>query len=110
VGPRTGLDDVEKRKFLTLPGHDSDPSVDQPAASRQQYENTVPINKTKLPWQASWVWKTQIMPSRERRCCFYRERILVGLAPLLHKSDLYCSSVGQRSDGRNEKWRLHVRF
>jgi hypothetical protein len=30
--PRAGLDDVEKRKFLTLPG--LDPSVDQPLASR----------------------------------------------------------------------------
>jgi hypothetical protein len=25
VGPGTGLDDVEKRKFLTLPGLNSDP-------------------------------------------------------------------------------------
>jgi hypothetical protein len=32
VRPRAGLDDVEKRKFLTLPG--SDPSVVQLVASR----------------------------------------------------------------------------
>jgi hypothetical protein len=32
MGPRAGLDDVEKRKFLTLPG--LDPSVIQSAASR----------------------------------------------------------------------------
>jgi hypothetical protein len=32
VGPRAGLDDVEKRKFLTLPGQDR--SVVQPVASR----------------------------------------------------------------------------
>jgi hypothetical protein len=34
VGPRSGLDDVEKRKFLTLPGLNSDPLVVQPVASR----------------------------------------------------------------------------
>jgi hypothetical protein len=33
VEPRTGLDDVEKRKFLTLPDSKSDPSVFQPVAS-----------------------------------------------------------------------------
>jgi hypothetical protein len=34
VGPRTGLDDIEKRKFLTLPGLELRPIVIQPAASR----------------------------------------------------------------------------
>jgi hypothetical protein len=34
VDPRGGLDDMEKRKFLTLPGLNSDPSVVQPVASR----------------------------------------------------------------------------
>jgi hypothetical protein len=34
VGPRAGLDDVEKRKFLTLPGFEHLPSVFQPVASR----------------------------------------------------------------------------
>jgi hypothetical protein len=34
VSPRAGLGNVEKRKFLTLPGLDSDPSVVQPIASR----------------------------------------------------------------------------
>jgi hypothetical protein len=29
VGPSTGLDDVEKRKFLALPGLNSDPSAVQ---------------------------------------------------------------------------------
>jgi hypothetical protein len=33
VGPRASLD-VEKRKFLTLPGLELDPSVVQPVASR----------------------------------------------------------------------------
>jgi hypothetical protein len=32
--PRVGLDDVEKRKFLTYPDSNSDPSVVQPVASR----------------------------------------------------------------------------
>jgi hypothetical protein len=34
VGPRAGLDDVEKRKFLTLPGLELHPSVVQPVVSR----------------------------------------------------------------------------
>jgi hypothetical protein len=32
MGLRAGLDDVEKKQFLTLPGLDSDPSVVQPVA------------------------------------------------------------------------------
>jgi hypothetical protein len=34
VGPSTDLDDVKKRKFLTLPGSNSDFSVVQPVANR----------------------------------------------------------------------------
>jgi hypothetical protein len=34
VGPRAGLDGMERRKFLTQPGFNSDPSVVQPVASR----------------------------------------------------------------------------
>jgi hypothetical protein len=34
VDPRAGLDDVEKRKFLTLQGLEPRPSVVQPVASR----------------------------------------------------------------------------
>jgi hypothetical protein len=34
VGPRADLDEVKKSKFFTLPGHNSDPSVVQTAASR----------------------------------------------------------------------------
>jgi hypothetical protein len=34
VAPKAGLDDVEKRKCLTLPGLNSKPSVVQPVASR----------------------------------------------------------------------------
>jgi hypothetical protein len=34
VGPRAGLDDVEKKKFLTLLGLDPDSSVVQPVTSR----------------------------------------------------------------------------
>jgi hypothetical protein len=34
MDPRTGLDDVERRKFLTLQGLELDPSAVQPAASR----------------------------------------------------------------------------
>jgi hypothetical protein len=37
VGPRADLDDVEKRKFLTLPGLNSEPSVVQPVASSYTY-------------------------------------------------------------------------
>jgi hypothetical protein len=34
VDPRTGMDDVQKRKFLTLPGLELRPSLVQPVASR----------------------------------------------------------------------------
>jgi hypothetical protein len=34
VGPTAGLDDVEKRKFLTLPESNSDPSVGQAVTTR----------------------------------------------------------------------------
>jgi hypothetical protein len=34
VGPRVGLDDVEKRKFVTLQGLELRPSAVQPVASR----------------------------------------------------------------------------
>jgi hypothetical protein len=34
MGPKAGLDNVEKRKFLALPGLELDPSVVQPVASR----------------------------------------------------------------------------
>jgi hypothetical protein len=34
VDPRAGVDNLEKRKFLTLPGLELDPSVVQPVASR----------------------------------------------------------------------------
>jgi hypothetical protein len=33
MDPRAGLDDLGKRKFLTLPGLELDPSVVQPVAS-----------------------------------------------------------------------------
>jgi hypothetical protein len=34
VDPRASLDDMEKRKFFTLPGLELDPSVVKPVASR----------------------------------------------------------------------------
>jgi hypothetical protein len=34
MGPRTGQDDVEKTKFMTLPGLELRPSFVQPVASR----------------------------------------------------------------------------
>jgi hypothetical protein len=47
VGPRTGLDAVEKSKYLSLPGLDSVPSVIQPVASR--YTNRAIIaHRTKI--------------------------------------------------------------
>jgi hypothetical protein len=45
VGPRVGLDDVEKRKFLTLPGtRTSNFSVVQPVASRYT-DYAIPAHK-----------------------------------------------------------------
>jgi hypothetical protein len=34
MDPRAGLDDMEKLKFLTLPGLELDPSVIQPVGSQ----------------------------------------------------------------------------
>jgi hypothetical protein len=47
VGPRTSLQDVEKRIFLTLPGSNSDPSVVQPIASRYT-DCATPASETML--------------------------------------------------------------
>jgi hypothetical protein len=41
VGPRTGLDDVEKRKFLTLPGLELR-TLGRPARSQSLYRLSVP--------------------------------------------------------------------
>jgi hypothetical protein len=44
VGSRSGLDDLEKRKFLTLSGLKLDTSVVQPVASRYtDYATTAPL-------------------------------------------------------------------
>jgi hypothetical protein len=48
VGPRAGLDDVEKRKFLTLPGLNSDPSVVQSAGAVQTEWQPVALKRVGL--------------------------------------------------------------
>jgi hypothetical protein len=48
VGPRADLDDVEKRKFLTLQGLNSDPSVVQPVASRYTDSLNMMLRRTFL--------------------------------------------------------------
>jgi hypothetical protein len=45
VDPRAGLDDVEKRKFLTLPELELRPPVVQPVASRYTDYATPAPNK-----------------------------------------------------------------
>jgi hypothetical protein len=55
VGSRVGLDDVEKRKFLTLPVLKLNPLVVQPMASR--YTDYPQYN--------------DLTTKRERRCQFY---------------------------------------
>jgi hypothetical protein len=52
VEPRAGLDDVEKRKFLTLPGLELDPSVVQPVASRYT-DYAIAILKLYISWISS---------------------------------------------------------
>jgi hypothetical protein len=44
VGPRSGLGDFEKRKFLTCRDSNSDPSVVQPVASRYPVSGHVVLN------------------------------------------------------------------
>jgi hypothetical protein len=48
VGPRTGLDEVEKRKFLTLPGHELWP-LSRPACSQSLYQLCYPQLLFSLP-------------------------------------------------------------
>jgi hypothetical protein len=49
VGPRTGLRDVGKRKFLTLPGLKLRPLVGQPVASRYaDYATPASMNMSML--------------------------------------------------------------
>jgi hypothetical protein len=43
VGPRAGMDDVEKRKFLTLPGLELRP-LDRPARSQSLYRLRYPVS------------------------------------------------------------------
>ena len=43
VGPRVGLDDVEKRKFLTIPGLELRP-LGRPACSQSLYRLRYPPN------------------------------------------------------------------
>jgi hypothetical protein len=47
VGPRAGLDDVEKRKFLTLPGLELRP-LRRPARSQSLYRLRYPGSYTKF--------------------------------------------------------------
>jgi hypothetical protein len=48
VGPRAGLDDVEKKKFLALPGLEPHPSVVQPVTSRYtDYAIPAPFYKSR---------------------------------------------------------------
>jgi hypothetical protein len=44
VGPRAGLDDVEKRKFLALPGLEIEP-LGRPAGSQSLYRLAIPAPK-----------------------------------------------------------------
>jgi hypothetical protein len=44
VGPRAGLDDLEKRKFLTLPGLELRP-LSRPARSQSLYQLCYPGSK-----------------------------------------------------------------
>jgi hypothetical protein len=57
VGPTTGLEDVEERKFLTLPGLvNFDPSVVKPVASHcTDYVVPAPLSKSReIEKKGSW--------------------------------------------------------
>jgi hypothetical protein len=57
VGPRTGLDDVERRKFLTLPGLEPDASVVQPVGSRYtDYAIAAPIKERDCVRYSAYVY------------------------------------------------------
>jgi hypothetical protein len=52
MDPRAGLDGVENRKFLTLPGLELDPSVIQPAVCRYT-DTTTPAPYIFMVWYLS---------------------------------------------------------
>jgi hypothetical protein len=51
VDPTASLEDVEKRKLLTLPESNSDPSIDQPVASQYKENSISEINLGKECFQ-----------------------------------------------------------
>jgi hypothetical protein len=56
VGPRAGLDDVEKRKFLTLPGLELRP-LGRPPLCRIRYPGSMGTSyKTSLMNSSSGLW------------------------------------------------------
>jgi hypothetical protein len=59
VGPTTGLDDVEKRRYLTLPGLELDPSVIQPVA---KIINSIQQARSNVWRIRPWRWRQYISP------------------------------------------------
>jgi hypothetical protein len=88
VNPRAGLDDVEKRKFLTLPGLELDPSVVQPVASRYT-DYAIPASLSK--------------PRLNLICVSYRENILNRQKLLYHLVE-YVICRGRRQYMYVQNW------
>jgi hypothetical protein len=65
VDPRAGLDDMEKRKFVTLPGLKLRPLIIQPIASRYiDYATLAPF----LFWGSLKIKTTIFIPSFTKMC------------------------------------------
>jgi hypothetical protein len=80
VYPRAGVDDVEKRTFLTYRDSNSDPSVVQPVASRcTVYAAPAPDLHTRHSFFASQTRRNEsnIIPLKfQRRSWFYWDKLL----------------------------------
>jgi hypothetical protein len=76
-GPKTGLDDVEKRKFFTLCSRDSnsEPSVVQPVASRYTDWANITVNNwsrgSSVDMAMSLGWTTGILFPAEARDIYF---------------------------------------
>jgi hypothetical protein len=76
VGPRAGLDDVGKRKFLTLPGLELGPLC-RPARRQSQYRLRYPWRLEKLPVRSAYyagLIPEPVLTCSRKYTCSYREQ------------------------------------
>jgi hypothetical protein len=73
VGPRAGLDDIEKRKFLTLPGLELRP-VGRPARNQSLYQLRYPRFPEKLHTIGYFITNADSVLMLRSVVCYKNER------------------------------------